>query len=130
MSYIYYNPNPKGKDTGDCVVRALTLLFDKNWYDVYTELCSLGFDMCELPSSDRLWGKYLQDRGYKRTPLPDYCPICYTVSDFCRENPQGQYLLALNGHVVYVLNGNYYDSWDSGNKYPLFVWKKKEQKNE
>ena len=130
MSYIYYNPNPKGKDTGDCVVRALTLLFDKNWYDVYTELCSLGFDMCELPSSDRLWGKYLQDRGYKRTPLPDYCPICYTVSDFCRENQQGQYLLALNGHVVYVLNGNYYDSWDSENKYPLFVWKKKEQSNE
>lgn len=124
MSYIYYNPNPKGKDTGDCVVRALTLLFDKNWYDIYTELCSLGFEMCELPSSDRLWGNYLQKHGYKRTPLPDYCPICYTVSDFCRENQQGQFLLALNGHVVYVLNGDYYDSWDSGNKCPLFVWKK------
>ena len=124
MSYIYYNPNPKGKDTGDCVVRALTLLFDKNWYDIYTELCSLGFEMCELPSSDRLWGNYLQKHGYKRTPLPDYCPICYTVSDFCRENQRGQFLLALNGHVVYVLNGYYYDSWDSGNKCPLFVWKK------
>lgn len=124
MSYIYYNPNPKGKDTGDCVVRALTLLFDKNWYDIYTELCSLGFEMCELPSSDRLWGNYLQKHGYKRTPLPDYCPICYTVSDFCRENQRGQFLLALNGHVVYVLNGDYYDSWDSGNKCPLFVWKK------
>lgn len=124
MSYIYYNPNPKGKDTGDCVVRALTLLFDKNWYDIYTELCSLGFEMCELPSSDRLWGNYLQRHGYKRTPLPDYCPICYTVSDFCRENQRGQFLLALNGHVVYVLNGDYYDSWDSGNKCPLFVWKK------
>lgn len=29
MGFIYYNPNPKGKDTGDCVIRALTLLFDK-----------------------------------------------------------------------------------------------------
>jgi hypothetical protein len=125
MSYIYYNPNPKGKDTGDCVVRALTLLFDKTWYDIYTELCSLGFEMCELPSSDRLWGNYLQKNGYKRTPLPDYCPICYTVADFCRENQRGEYLLALNGHVVYVLNGDYYDSWDSGSKYPLFVWKRK-----
>jgi hypothetical protein len=41
------------------------------------------------------------------------------------ENPAGEFLLALNEHVVYVLNGNYYDSWDSGSKNPLFVWKRK-----
>lgn len=125
MGFIYYNPNPKGKDTGDCVIRALTLLFDKTWYEIYHDLCNKGYDICELPSSNNLWGQYLQEKGFKRLPLPDYCPLCYTVADFCRENPTGEFLLALNEHVVYVLNGNYYDSWDSGSKNPLFVWKRK-----
>lgn len=126
MEYVYFNPNPKGKDTGDCVVRALSILLDLPWYEVYTGLCSLGFEMCEMPSSNNVWGRYLQEKGFKRYPLPDTCPLCYTVMDFCEENPKGEFLLALNEHVVYVLNGRYYDSWDCGRKVPLFVWKEKE----
>ena len=92
-------------------------MFDKTWYEIYHDPCNKGYDICELPLSNNLWGQYLQEKGFKRFPLPDYCPICYTVADFCRENPTGEFLLALNEHAVYVLNGNYYDSWDSGKRY-------------
>ena len=52
MGFIYYNPNPKGKDTGDCAIRALMLLFDKTWYEIYHDLCNKGYDICELLSSN------------------------------------------------------------------------------
>ena len=48
MSFVYYNPNPKKKNTGDCVVRALAKFFDTDWLTAYMNICSfsaLYFDM-------------------------------------------------------------------------------------
>lgn len=43
-------------------------------------------------------------------------------------NPNGAtdgiYVLALQGHVVCVIDGVYYDSWDSGREVPLYYWQK------
>ena len=36
--FIQYNPNPEGKSTGDCVIRALTKALNKSWEQVYVEL--------------------------------------------------------------------------------------------
>ena len=87
-------------------------------------ICLQGFLMHEMPSTNAVWSQYLHGCGYRRTSLPDTCPICYTVRDFCRDFPIGKYLLALNGHVVAVIDGDYYDTWDSGGEIPLFYWRK------
>lgn len=46
------------------------------------------------------------------------------------EHPNGRYILFIPhsdregvGHVVVVDNGNYIDTWDSGNCVPLVYWK-------
>lgn len=122
--YKHYNPNPAGARVGDCAVRALSCATGQSWERVYAGLCAMGYDICDLPSADRVWGAYLADRGFRRHALPDECPLCYTVSDFSRDHPQGVYVLALGGHVVCVTDGDWYDTWDSGAESPLCYWAK------
>ena len=71
-----------------------------------------------------LGGSYLKRHGYKRKAIPETFPDNYTVMDFCLDNPRGRFLLALDQHVVAVVDGNYYDTWDSGREIPVYYWTK------
>lgn len=82
--------------------------------------------MYDMPSSNAVWGNYLLKIGYKRYAVNTDCYECYTISDFCFEHPRGVYLLATGTHAVAVINGNYYDTWDSGNENPIYYWTKGE----
>lgn len=124
MAYRYLNVNPTRQNTGDCVIRAISVLMDQSWAWTYFMVCLQGFLLFEMPSTNNVWETYLYHNGYRRTSIPNTCLDCYTVKDFCRDFPFGKYLLALNGHVVAVIDGDYYDTWDSGNEIPLFYWRK------
>jgi len=123
--YTYYNPNPKGKSVGDCVVRAISKITGMTWDKAFAELCDVAYDEKDMPSSNQVWGEYLRQIGYRRYIVPDTCPDCYTVRDFCYEHPIGVYVLATGSHVVAVIDGSYYDSWDSGEEVPIYYWKEK-----
>jgi hypothetical protein len=122
--YVDYNPNPAGKRVGDCVIRALCKLTGKDWETTYFGVAMEGFRLYDMPSSNNVWGKYIRGQGFKKKVLPDTCPDCYTVRDFAREHKQGQYLLATGSHVVAVVDGDYYDSWDSGDEVPAYYFEK------
>lgn len=122
--YRPYNPNPKHNAGSDCVVRAISYVEDQTWDDTYLDITTYGFMVKEMPSINSTWGGFLRSRGYNRYMIPNSCPDCYTVKDFCRDNPTGRYVLATGTHVVAVDNGDYYDSWDSGNEIPMYYWKK------
>lgn len=121
--YIDYNANPEKKIVRDCVIRALSKVLNQDWEKTYMGVCTEGFRMHDLPEADCVWGAYLREKGYTRKAISNSCPIYYTVSDFCKDNPQGTYILALSGHVVAVIDGDYYDTWDCGNEIPVYVWK-------
>lgn len=121
--WIQYNPNPAGARVGDCVIRALSKALRQSWEDTYIDLTIYGLQLCDMPSANHVWGKYLKDRNYIRKMIPNTCPDCYTVKEFCKEHQNGTYILALSGHVVCVIDGDYYDSWDSGNEIPIYYWK-------
>lgn len=122
--YRQYNANPEAKRSGDCTVRAISKLLNRSWEEVYISLCAYGLKMYDMPSSNAVWGAYLADKGFSRHIVPNSCPMCYTVADFANDNPCGTYLLALNGHVVTVVDGCYFDSWDSGEEVVLYYWRK------
>ena len=124
MPWQTCNLNPFGKHVGDCVVRALSLALDQDWDTTYLELMSQGFSMKDMPSSNAVWGQYLKNKGFKRHIIPDECPDCYTISEFCADNPQGIYILGTGTHVVTVKDGSYYDTWDSGREIPLYYFEK------
>ena len=123
-----FNPNPSAKRVGDCTVRALSKALNQSWDKTYLWLCIYGFIMSDMPSANAVWGAYLKNRGFKRNIIPDTCPDCYTLADFCNDYPQGTYVVALSGHVVTIENGKVYDSWDSTNEIPIYFWSRKEVK--
>lgn len=122
--YVFYNPNPRGIKVGDCVIRGLTKLLGKTWDEVYTDVMVKGFEMKDMPSSNNVWGEYLRSKGFNRFTIPNTCPDCYTVRQFCADNDQGLFLLATGAHVVAVENGRYFDAWDSGDEVPIYYWRK------
>lgn len=124
MSYQFYNPNPSKKLVGDCTVRAISKILDQRWEITFQDLCARGFEMKDMPSANAVWGSYLRSKGFQRYAIPGNCPDCFSVRDFCIENPKGSYILATGTHVVAVEDGVYYDSWDSGNEVPIFYWRK------
>lgn len=125
--YKHFNPNPAGKSVGDCTVRAVAAATGKSWDEVYTGLSVEGLALADMPSANAVWGAYLKRQGYRRQLLPDTCPDCYTVADFAAEHPKGVYLLALSGHVVCIINGDWYDTWDSGAETPLYYWERTDE---
>lgn len=122
--YRKYNPNPTAARVGDCTVRAICGVTDREWIDVYLSLAAEGLIMGDMPNANSVWGSYLRSLGFKRHVIPDTCPNCYTVEDFCADHPEGRYVLALNGHVVCAKGGDWFDSWDSGGERPVYYWEK------
>lgn len=121
--WVRFNPNPAGKSVGDCAVRAVAVATDQTWTRAYMALCSQGKLEYDMPSADVVWGAYLRSMGFTRHAIPDSCPDCYTVTDFCKDHPQGVYVLGTGKHAVCVIDGAYYDAWDSGNEVPIFYWR-------
>ena len=122
MGWIYYNPNKHRNNAGDCTIRALTIALGIDWQSAYDELCDFGKRTWEMPSANITWGEFLEYKGFDRIIIPNMCPLCYTIKDFCRDNPVGLYVLGTGSHVVTVIDGDYFDSWDSGDKIPIYCF--------
>lgn len=126
MAYVYYNPNPSGKKVGDCSVRAVAKALSVDWKTAYAMICANGFSMCDMPSSDAVWGSVLRQHGFSRSVIPNNCPDCYTAEDFSRDHKNGVYVLGFGGHVATIVSGNLFDSWDSSNETPIYFWYRKD----
>ena len=114
--FVYYNPNPCRKIVGDCVIRAVSAAENVSWDEAYISLCVFGYIYCNWGNGTEAWSGFLKYRRYKQYALPNRCPICYTVKDFCREYPHGIFILGAGSHAVAVIDGDYYDAWDSGDE--------------
>lgn len=128
MGYVAYNSNPMNKRVGDCVIRAISFATDQSWDDTYLGILIKGYVMKDMPSSNNVWTAYLKDMGFKRHIIPDTCPNCYRITDFVKDHPKGTYILSTGTHVVAVKDGNYYDTWNSGDEIPVYYFEK-ETKN-
>ena len=121
-----FNPNPRGKRVGDCVIRALSAATGKSWEETYIELCLLGYIAGDLPSSNKIWDTYLKSQGFTRHIVTAECLDCYTIQDFCNEYPQGTYVIGTGSHAVAVVDGVLLDSWDSSDETPIYFYRKEE----
>ena len=116
-NYKYYQPNKKDlkDDYGDCVVRALTKLLNMEWLEVFNELIPIASDLQCMPNSKPCYERYLKSKGFeyhgisnkKGTKRP-------TVDRFAKDHKEGAYFVRVANHVVAVVDGVYYDIWDSG----------------
>lgn len=128
--WIKYNPNPVGRSVGDCAARAIAKALNLSWEQAFLLITSAAFGMGDMPSSNSVWGAVLRQNGFYRAAIENECPDCYTAADFCRDNPEGVFVLGFGNHVATVVDGDLYDSWDSSNEVPQYFWYRKgEMKN-
>lgn len=121
--YKYFNNNPLARRTvGDCSVRAVSKALGVSWDEAHDMLADMSKQMGTIMNDNDVISAVLRMNGFYRESLPDFCPNCYTVRQFARDNPTGKYILGTGTHVVVVINGNWYDSWDSGDEIPQYYW--------
>lgn len=120
--WIRTNSNPQGREVDDCVIRALAEVTGRSWRSVYLALAVSGCEACNMPDSNEVWGGYLRSLGWSRGAIPDTCPDCYTVSDFASNHIYGKYVLCGRSHVVALIDGDWYDTTDSGMMPILYYW--------
>lgn len=121
-----WNPNPTGRNVGDCAVRAVARALGVDWETAYSMIANAGYAMGDMPSSNSVWGAVLRQNGFYRQAIPNYCPDCYTAADFAHDNPQGVFVLGFGNHVATVEDGVIYDSWDSSREIPQYFWFRKD----
>lgn len=115
--YKYYQPNKKDiKDKyGDCVVRALTKVMNKTWLEVFNELITYAIEIQCMPNNKICYERYLKDNGFEYHGISNKKGSKRpTVESFTKEHKAGTFFLNVANHVVSVVDGIYYDTWDSG----------------
>lgn len=125
--YKYYQPNKKDlKDNyGDCAVRCICKAENLEWLDAYDMMYKLSREVqCPLNCKDGFehivktlgydYGKISNKKGTKRP----------TVKEFAKTHPTGTYICVVANHYVAVKDGQYHDTWDSGNKSLYGYWSK------
>lgn len=114
--YKYYNANPKNRNIDDCVIRALSLLENKSWNELYDELSDLASDSALMIDSVVFVEDYL-DSKYPRT-----CHYSKTLGEFVNEFPFGKYAVTMNGHITAVIDGYIYDTFNPSDRIIRCSW--------
>ena len=123
--YVFFNNNPLGRKTvGDCSVRAVSKALDSSWDEAHDLLADMSKKMGTIMNDNDVISAVLRMHGFYKENFPWTCRDCYTVREFARDNPIGTYVVGTGSHVVTVIDGNYYDSWPSGDESVLYFWVK------
>lgn len=109
--FEFYNPNPKENITEDCVIRALTKVLNKTWFEVYDEACAIGREICHMPNNEKTWKEVLKRHGFVRKTVAQVKRggKALTPEKFCELHPQGVYILRMAHHLQACVDGRYYD---------------------
>lgn len=125
--FKYFQPNQLDlKDEyGDCTIRALCKVFNESWGKVFEMLIPIIKEYQLLPNF-MFYSKHAdivaKSLGLERNKISvkkgSKRP---TVLEFTKAHPQGRYIVMVAHHIVAVVDGVYYDTWDCGNK-PMFSY--------
>ena len=120
--WIEYNANPISNRLEDCAIRAVSVALGISWETAFDLIAYNAKEMGSVMHSNAVFGSVLRQKGFYRAIIPNRCPDCYTVRDFCLDHPIGIFVVGTGSHVVTVIDGDYIDTWDSGNEIPIYYW--------
>lgn len=109
----------KNQRAGDCVVRSISLALELPWEQVFDDLCKIARKMYRMPNDKAVYGKYLEQRGWKKMPAPrKEDNHRYLALEFCKKLvPEHNRAIAHVGgyHLSCFIAGKIHDIWDCGN---------------
>ena len=129
-TFHFYNANPRGRISTDCVIRAICTALDQPWEQTMLELTDLGIKLGHTATNKDTYTKYLEQKGfgkYKQPRKPDNTK--YTGVEWCnwlqanaKHDPRysgcNAIIAHIGGHHIVCIKPadglfKVHDTWDS-----------------
>ena len=111
--FRYYNLNPNGNRTGDCVIRAIGAAMGKTWEEVLKDLYEYSLKHKLFLGNHELYGIYLQDNGWTKHQIPyKRNGNMYCLKEWIKKHNKPALVIIDGNHLTYVINQKVYDIWD------------------
>ena len=118
--FVYYQPNAKDIEDkfGDCTIRALSKALDVSWLEAFDKtipICREAQVSNIFDAPPKVRTKLIERLGFTYTGVSNKRGSTRpTVYSFAKNHPEGRYIANVAHHVVAVVDGKYYDTWDCG----------------
>lgn len=113
-TFHYFNANPKNKITDDCVIRAISTVLKQDYVVTYRELFEMSLKTGYMVNSKQNYAKYLKAKGWVKNNQPrKWDNTKYTGEEFCRLVSKDCIAHIGGHHIVAIIGGRIYDTWDS-----------------
>lgn len=98
-------------ETGDCVVRAISIATEKSYQEIYDSLYAISWISPRKGVYKRVYETYLDSIGWKRTTTMKFGQGCkaHLKAD---ELPPGRLIVQVSKHLVAVIDGVIQDTFD------------------
>ena len=120
--YCYYQPNKKDlkDELSDCTIRALSKALNVSWieaFDLQIPLCREAQVTNIFAAPAKVRNALMDKLGFSYTGISNKAGSKRpTVDSFAKNHRSGTYICNVANHEVAVVDGKYYDTWDSGYK--------------
>ena len=124
--FQYFNANPYGNNTNDCVIRSICAATGMEWDDVLNGLTKCALKHKLMVDDPVLYTKYLKEIGWEKQKQPK--------KGNGRKYKGNEWVHVFNGnaiahignhHMAYVSHGKVWDTWDSTEGVVGNYWVKK-----
>lgn len=112
--FQYYNLNPQGHHTGDCVVRAIGAAEGMSWEEVIRDLYNYTLKYKYFINSTELYEIYLKDKGWTKHKSPHKRGgKAYCLNEWIDKTKGRAAIVTIDDdHLTYVVENKFYDIWD------------------
>ena len=94
----------------DCVVRSVSLATDQNYRQTFEDLMALGLEVGAYPNHDKVWIRYLEDRGFVKNKPPRLNGKLIKLENWS-DHPQVA-VVRNSRHLTAIVDGILHDEWD------------------
>lgn len=131
MEFEYFNPNPRGKWTTDCVKRAIVAVTGIDYLELEKDMNRKKVVKDALYKDNRNWKPYIMNyMGFKKvnTSVPKGTKrwTVHSIERIMKNYPNINYILHVSKHLIGIRNNTIYDLVDDRkyNKciYELFLY--------
>lgn len=114
--YRFYNANPKGLFTDDCVIRSISVAEGITWDECQRKLSYLSNKEAKILNDVSFVEDYL-DKRYTRK-----CYENVTVGEFAKNCPKGHFLVTMSGHITAIIDNVIVDTFDCSKRMMWCCW--------
>ena len=131
MAFVKFNINPKGRKTSDCVTRAIAHAAEVPWGYVADVQYNIMKATAYAFTSTEVINKTLERLGFQEVKYqPEKGGKRATVAELAEQMDRPDIesvVIKVSGHLTCAIGGDWFDTWDCGDKAVYKYWIKRRE---